>query len=838
MSSIQNRSGSQQLFLPSQQLSQLNITDPKKLAEFLDLGRDKAKPEAPDRTVRPESGLWHVRTRKIISRLASCARAPRRVALMCDAGLGKTTNMEWIQHAIVSESRGRQIPFLFRLHQEMDLETMQNAVTKPRTLMAWMAGQIEPTDLDISLDENKYLHLISRLRRDGRITLLIDGLDHVMSNESFMQKLALFIESPYWESCPIWVSGRPEAFRQRELDLTKDRRWKILRVEPFAAAQSRDFLQWYTGHAWYDAFPPESRNLLAVPRLLRLIASILQRQRPIRKADRRSQQEEIRALDLDTPAGVYYRAYFEIGDPKATQVDSHGLLAQGLRDPKLALVGLDKGFDPDDGNMPDRVERIGLELGATAFSMMARGTDCDNPEPNWSGATETWLLRNVGKKLETLRHSDASDYKRDLHALPTAADYQRDLGGLRQMNNLSLDFLLFNNDERSKHLVFHDRTVQAFFAAYWAMKYGTEEDLKLITHWICVVDANSNHSPSFDEFWQFAAQMPNRALRRLAQDAIEDDYQRWLNLFSPCYLPPPEIRQRNQGPENGAYEWAQWHHSMAYHSIKSMKNRDLATVNRWRALWLELEDGRGTTTHRRIFGQIIEGFRRCPKDPTLIGPQKFIMGSPETEEHRHDDEDLHAEEVEPFLTHKAPVTNEQFELYDPDHKQLRDEYSRNANQPAIYVSFWEAACFALWTGNRLPTEVEWEYACRAGTTTAYCFGDDPKELGKYAWFSDNSGGKTHAVGKKEPNAWDLFDMQGNVWEWCDSVYEAGALARVLRGGSWGSNGGSCRSAYRRGDEPDARSRYYGFRLAAVPCNVGAKSSRSGGDGAAGVVESE
>jgi formylglycine-generating enzyme required for sulfatase activity len=139
---------------------------------------------------------------------------------------------------------------------------------------------------------------------------------------------------------------------------------------------------------------------------------------------------------------------------------------------------------------------------------------------------------------------------------------------------------------------------------------------------------------------------------------------------------------------------------------------------------------------------------------------------------------------------------------------------------------------------RLPTEAEWEYACRAGTKTKYSFGDSESELGVYAWYVKNSGRTTHPVGGKKPNAWGLYDMRGNVWEWCQDVYDSkayesrsgitqnplstsGSEYRVLRGGSWSYF--SCwyaRSAFRFRLTPDGRYDNFGFR---VVLSVGART---------------
>jgi formylglycine-generating enzyme required for sulfatase activity len=134
---------------------------------------------------------------------------------------------------------------------------------------------------------------------------------------------------------------------------------------------------------------------------------------------------------------------------------------------------------------------------------------------------------------------------------------------------------------------------------------------------------------------------------------------------------------------------------------------------------------------------------------------------------------------------------------------------------------------------RLPTEAEWEYACRAGTTTKYSFGDDVKGLTEYAWYKDNSKGHDPPVGKKRPNAWGLYDMHGYIWEWCADAWgddyqgapsdgtardHPKATERVLRGGSWADSAEAARSGFRHHNPSEARSDTIGFRCVRAKAN--------------------
>jgi formylglycine-generating enzyme required for sulfatase activity len=220
----------------------------------------------------------------------------------------------------------------------------------------------------------------------------------------------------------------------------------------------------------------------------------------------------------------------------------------------------------------------------------------------------------------------------------------------------------------------------------------------------------------------------------------------------------------------------------------------------------------------------------------LIPAGEFQMGS----SHKDNEKPVHAVYLDALLMDRSPVTQAQWDRLKEDIGVPEPSHFKGPDRPVEMVSWPIAArycnarsedeglqpCYDLDTGKcdfkktgyRLPTEAEWEYACRAGSTGDYYFGGDVRQLGEYAWFADNAGKQTHPVGQRKPNAWGLFDMYGNVAQWCNDIYGKDYYAKspkdnprgpdagdkyVLRGGAWTLSAGSIRSSYRTADTPGA-----------------------------------
>jgi formylglycine-generating enzyme required for sulfatase activity len=225
----------------------------------------------------------------------------------------------------------------------------------------------------------------------------------------------------------------------------------------------------------------------------------------------------------------------------------------------------------------------------------------------------------------------------------------------------------------------------------------------------------------------------------------------------------------------------------------------------------------------------------------LIPKGTFMMGSPKSEEGRQKDETQHEVTIsKDYYLGVCEVTQAQYEKVigkNPSLFQGAIVGNENSDLPVENVSWDDAVEFCKKLSDlpeakkagrvyRLPTEAQWEYACRAGSKTAYSFDDEEGLLPEYGWFKRNSSRRTHTVVLLEPNAWGLYDMHGNIWEWCSDgyvEYPKGAVSdptglkegssRVFRGGGWINDAANCRSAYRGKYDPSYRNSDLGFRVA-------------------------
>ena len=249
-------------------------------------------------------------------------------------------------------------------------------------------------------------------------------------------------------------------------------------------------------------------------------------------------------------------------------------------------------------------------------------------------------------------------------------------------------------------------------------------------------------------------------------------------------------------------------------------------------------------TWERVLGAKTDGIAGAETLTNTLGMQlvlipagEFLMGSPDSDSEASSNEKPQ---------HRVRITKPFYlGVYEVMQAQYQKVVGNNPSQfkgeslPVETVSWEDAVAFckrlsevaeerAAGHTYRLPTEAEWEYACRAGSTSKYSFGDSEAELEKYAWYVKNSDSTMHPVGGKQANGWGLYDMDGNVCEWCQDwygPYTAGAAndpsgsgaasRRVLRGGGWRDYGGDCGSAYRSGLGPGYRLQSDGFRVAGV-----------------------
>jgi hypothetical protein len=735
----------------------------------------------------------------------------KRLAVVCAAGLGKSTNLQWLAKELAAPGT-RQVPFFFELDDANLPETLREfwAHTLP--------NQVRKAPDNSDFADDRLLLTLRRLRALGRITLLLDSIDQ--ASERGLRLLQELLTSADWAPCPIVISARPHAVFDRwdRLIVPSEHAWKFVRIEPLAPGE-RELLLNQDGLDRYAALPPGGQELMANPRNIEYVRKCGTPDRP-RRGREPDSLDQFTLHDLRTASHVFAGA-------------ANHIVRYGMRNPKARKLGRRKDLPPPEEASQRQVDFALDLLGALAYTMYcfpARGNGRGEERfrPNVSSVPAHRMVPFTAAVLKRLKAAGLVDgaYRID--------DLEDDLDALAELNAEIKYDLLDTRPHRRGDFRWYDRSLQEFFAAWWLSRHAGPRDRERLRQWRYDDPRDQTGRTLYEPLWGFLVEMP-RAVRKV---------RKWVAAVGVLF--------EHQVPRCCEMIFRSWPGLS-----KSSAGREV--LRQWQQ---EFEEMLATVGPRGDVARAIPaGLRRCPTDPA-DDEKPFLMGSPEGEEERGEDEFQHPVVVSPFQMHECPVTNAQYELFDPAHANERwDQEPHPAGEeardhPVVMVTWFQAWCFARWTGNHLPTEAQWEYACRGGASSYQVFHFGNSLSSSQANFDARHpyGGAekgdylacTTRVGSYQENAFGLYDMHGNVWEWCMDWYAAGfyetekgkrrdplndepASARVLRGGCRSFIGRDCRSAFRYWCEPVYRYRSGGFRLAAVPV-VGAEPGK-GGSGA-------
>lgn len=762
---------------------------------------------------------------------------PSKRKLLCftaSAGVGKSIALEQIAYLrsldpehLVIRYHFSQLPtnsahfWLAGMNQR---SLIQSESTRPLVLA--LLNTVFPTgEEDQNLPtlsdayEQSTLLLIETKIQKGQVTLIVDGLDEFngieeVATEETRKDRAKALKSLFnndkCQNLHCVVAGRPYSIVDDNWpDLFESKgpsartnggsEWEFCLAALFTEDQSKRFLG-----ARYEKLGSLQAQTPLTPRHLEVIRTL----------------PEDRFSKLQSLACVYWEM----------------LQASLVRD----LTRKDKKDFYGPPKIPVSPEQYIGYLAAVAFLSLESPSDLKSLDLDEYGG----VLFDRVMQIESWKYnSDSIDRKKRIIA---------------ELNSSTIEF---NHWQQGRgRVVWKDRTVMDFFAALWLVRYATDEQREAICKQVPRRGKQDLYENRRD-LWIFIAGMPCNALEKF--DDLPSD-SRWLGLVHRLFQPYKDakrptqlmyiawcaltsdakkretstvVSKSNSSDKLNAKQvvgllsllrrfFRTLHGSKCYEFPHSSHLTRETIIHLFHQSYSIAKDGRGH--HARIIREDLESQFK------LIPPPEGGWSCAVTT--LIDEKDKTPMTVAgPYKVCAYPVTRRLYALFDPGHEVVfktdLQEYSPESRCPAICISWYDAMMFAAWTGSRLMTEQEWEYACRAnnrdgdserGTLSDYYWKDDPegKKLHEHAWVGENSKGRTWPVGAKADDQhrhpFELVDMLGNVWEWTDSLYKAGSVSRVLRGGSFYSYGWSASASYRGHGDPANAGISVGFRVARAP----------------------
>jgi formylglycine-generating enzyme required for sulfatase activity len=765
-----------------------------------------------------------------------------RICITTDAGIGKTTNMQWLNYTINAHSSNYVAFYITAGEIDCSKESLLENVILP--VFEKHQGTGNKTQMETEL-----LPVLQHLKDSGQLVLLIDGLDQIHPESHSIKTLKAILEDDTWRKCSLVLSGRPFALQRYWLQLFESSlpKWQFLQLDEFATVEQRRFLgETASGQSIYDLIPEAARDILSVPRVLEYIKKLDSTEFP----------------KIKRPSDVYSRAVLH-------------MIKEGLSNSAKA-----RGISLADGEQPLlEVEARQISgtlklLAGIAFEMTI--STIGAPIGRHPQNTEQEAKPN----FDQIRKGNFSSFKEKVARRMAPDSYRsvmRDLDCLASMNDILLQAFFDTDVLGLNQIIWRSRTLQEFFVAYWMANHCEERDLSFLSKWVFLRENDS--SEEFYWIWRFVTEMP-------------EDYttsEAWLRSIEVLYAPDSgAVVQKRRSNEMIYRSWQElFSLSASGHEHAAM------IINRFLSEFSSLISGVCGVDQQRSALEIQESMILVPEQTFTMGATEEKQGMPSDVRKRWEMEFEKAgevtEKVEDYLKDwgfgpgrvgrvwresefqfwtsvfggksvqiiedrdyvrdetpderiqhldcyqlsRYPTLNSWFRLYAPNHgrdasffREECEQFSPSDHNPAIHITWYDAWAFCKWAhwdgmSCRLPYENEWECAAKAGTDWElnYWWGD---QFNQNYCNADKILGTTSLPTPSHANQWGFVDILGNVWEWCEECYRKkyqrggrpDSRNPVVRGGAYGSFPWAVRSAVRNdGMQPESSNQYIGFRFA-------------------------